>query len=120
MGEWKKVDLSKPPFFFSTEEQHFSANYLTKEYAAVFNKAVQKALKGKNLEYLWSEEGGDEPAFLEDFDPGDHGWTPIFTINADHCSHFGYVIMVSGGPYLNGVKWALSFEQLTPIWIREV
>jgi len=41
MGEWKRVNLSKPPFFFSTKEQQFDANYLTEEYAAVFNKAVQ-------------------------------------------------------------------------------
>jgi len=115
MADWKKVDLTEPPFFFSGESD--DRDYLTGEYAAVFNKAVQKELGGKNLEYLWAEEGNEEPDYLENFECG--GWEPVFIVNAQNCSHFGYVTLAHGPP-LKGVGWVINFEMLSPIWIREV
>ena len=112
--KWKKVDLTKAPFFFEKEN---GSDYLTDEYAAVYHKAVQKELANKNLEYLWAEEEGDEPSYLENFECDD--WKKVFSISADHCSHFGHVLMAKG-PAHHGVSWAIHFEMLLPIWIREV
>ena len=122
--EWKKVDLTKPPFFFSGE-LYYLEDYLTEEYAAVYNKEIRSELEGKNLEYLWAEEDepdfpGDEPAYLENFKF--EGWERVFGITAEHCSHFRKVHMVSASsPFtrIHGVNWAIIFECTTPIWIRE-
>tara|TARA_R110002020_G_scaffold75827_8_gene192677 strand:+ start:5927 stop:6298 length:372 start_codon:yes stop_codon:yes gene_type:complete len=123
MSIWKKVDLTQPPFFFSEERDGHGSDYLSGEYAAVYNKQIQKELAGKNLEYLWGEEILEEPDYLEEFECD--GWEKIFSISADHCSHFGYVTMAEGSPhhrirFHHKIRWAIHFEMLMPIWIREV
>ena len=121
MADWQKVNLTKAPFFYSEEQSDYSvvideSDYLTEEYAAVFHKAIQKELGGKDLKYLWSEEGYDEPGYLANFNR--NGWNTVFCIHAQYCSHFGYVTLEKGPP-INGVRWAIHFEQLAPIWIKE-
>ena len=120
MSLWKKVDLAQPPFFFSEEKDSLNdknSDYLSEEYAAVYNKQVQRELAGFNLEYLWGEEVVEEPDYLDSFECDN--WKTVFSISADHCSHFGFVTMAKGPPH-HGVSLAIHFECLMPIWIREV
>tara|TARA_R110002020_G_scaffold213289_6_gene420055 strand:+ start:1788 stop:2168 length:381 start_codon:yes stop_codon:yes gene_type:complete len=119
--EWKKVNLAHDPFSFSNDEwDDNSSDYLTGEYGEVYNKAVHHELGGKNLEYSWSEEGHDSPSHLDEFEGGDD-WEPVFAIDAQNCCDFGYVTMAKRKTttYFHGVRWAIIFECLTPIWIRE-
>ena len=116
MTDWKKVDLTQYPFHFTEEHPEID----------VYNKAVQKELGGKDLEYYWAEEGGDEPEHLENFDF--NSWEQVFACDGygdeftGDCQEFGLVSMIKGlplkGPSLKGVEWAIDFEMNCSIWIR--
>ena len=117
-GEWKKVDLIQYPFHFTEEHPEID----------VYNKAVQKELGGKNLEYFWGEEGGNEPEYLDDNDWDlfvHKNWGIVFCCDGygddptEDCNMFGLVSMIKGPP-LKGVEWAINFEMNCSIWIREV
>ena len=122
MEKWKKVDLTKPPFFYSGEDDGNGSDYIIDhggengEHVTLFHEALQKELGGKNLEYTWSEEGNDEPPYLQEFQC--EGWENVFSIIAQNCCDFGHVTMARG-PSFHGVRWVINFECLTPIWIRE-
>ena len=126
--EWKKVDLTKFPFMFNTQEGFQSSLGLHRSYEdtdegkdwlSVYNIMMGLELGNKNLEYLWSEEGGDEPDSLDEFNNKD--WDLWMVLNAK-CNQFGYVTAHRGKPYASPkrVGWVINFEMLTPIWIREV
>ena len=112
MADWKKVDLTQFPFYFTEDHPEVDK----------FHKGVQKELGGKNLEYFWGEESENEPDYLENFEC--RGWESVFRYNGhrddptESCYNFGVVSMIKGSP-LKGVGWAIIFEMNCPIWIRE-
>ena len=114
MEIWKKVDVTKWPFNFSPDESELEDT--GKKWLTVYNLMIELELGGKNLEYLWSEEEGDEPAYLDEFEC--EGWYPWMTLDAES-NQLKRVGAHKGSP-IKGIGWVINFEMLSPIWIREI
>jgi hypothetical protein len=113
---WKKVHQHKAPFSFTIPDD----DSLTGKWHMAYNLLLELELGGKDLEYLWAEEEGDEPKSLDEF--GCDHWDQWLLLNSDATNtHFGYVTGFKGKPYLSpkGVGWMINFEMLSPVWIRE-